>query len=80
MCHCAMEQRRKEDLEEEFGRVERGWYLGDDEFKQELLEQVSTKSGIRHYGEMVREAAETRAEVLVRLQGRTLVFSDWRDY
>jgi len=61
-----MEQRRKEDLEEEFGRVERGWYLGDDEFKQELLEQVSTKSGIRHYGEIVREAAETRAEALVR--------------
>jgi len=32
-----MEQRQKENLEEEFGRVERGWYLREDEFKQYLL-------------------------------------------
>src|SRR5437588_6642394 len=30
----AMEQRRRKELEEEFLRVERAWYLGDDEFRQ----------------------------------------------
>src|SRR5216117_134815 len=36
-----MEQRRQEELEEQFQRVERAWYLGDEEFRQELLEKVS---------------------------------------
>ena len=61
-----MERRRQEDLGEEFARVDRGWFLGDDEFKQELLEQVTAKPGVRHYGEVVQEASETRAEILVR--------------
>ena len=54
----AMEQRRKEELEEEFLRVERAWYLGDDEFRQELLEQASVRRGSSHYGEIVHEDPE----------------------
>ena len=62
----AMEQRRKEELEEEFLRVERAWYLGDDEFRQELLEQASVRRGSSHYGEIVQEAAEAQAQRLVK--------------
>ena len=29
-----------------------------DEFKQELLEQVTAKPGVRHYGEVVQEATK----------------------
>jgi REP element-mobilizing transposase RayT len=60
-----MEQRRREDLATEFKPVERGWYLGDEQFRQELLAQVSTPPGASHFGEAVQEAAEVKAERLV---------------
>src|ERR1700680_1235207 len=56
-----MEQRRWEDLAVEFKPVERGWYLGDEQFRQELLAQVSTAPGGSHFGEAVQEAAEAKA-------------------
>jgi hypothetical protein len=57
-----MEWRRGEDLRGEFKRVERGWCLGGEEFRQELLEQVDTPSGPSHFGEAVQEAEAVRAE------------------
>ena len=60
-----LEQRRRENLTAEFKPVERGWYLGDKQFRQELLAQVSTAPGVSHFGEAVQEAAEARAERLV---------------
>jgi REP element-mobilizing transposase RayT len=60
-----MEQRRWENLAVEFKCVERGWYLGDEQFRQELLAQVSTAPGASHFGEAVQEAAAAQAERLV---------------
>jgi putative transposase len=60
-----MEARRWEELAAEFKPVERGWYLGDKQFRRELLEQVSTAPGPSHFGEAMHEAAEERAERLV---------------
>jgi len=60
-----MEWRRGEDLRGEFKRVERGWYLGGEEFRQELLEQVETRPGPSHFGEAVQEAESAQAERLV---------------
>ena len=60
-----MESRRGEKLAGEFKRVERGWYLGDEQFRQELLAQVRTAPGASHFGEAVQEAAAVRAERLV---------------
>jgi putative transposase len=60
-----MEGRRKEDLAGEFRSVQRGWCLGDEQFRQELLDQVSAKPGPSHFGETVQEAVEARAERLV---------------
>jgi len=60
-----LEQRRRENLTAEFEPVERGWYLGDEQFRQELLSQVSMAPGVSHFGEAVQEAAEARAERLV---------------
>jgi hypothetical protein len=56
-----MERRRQEDLTAEFKPVERGWCLGGQEFRRELLEQVSQGPGGSHYGETVQEAVEVRA-------------------
>jgi putative transposase len=60
-----MEGRRGEDAAQEFKRVERGWCLGRDQFRQELLAAVHTPSGPSHFGEVVHEAEEERAEALV---------------
>ena len=51
-----------EDMREEFKPMERGWCLGGDQFRQELLEQAAGLAGASHFGEMVQEAAEERAE------------------
>jgi hypothetical protein len=60
-----MERRRLADLEQEFGTLERSWYIGGEQFRQELLEQVHTPPGPSHFGEAVQEAVEARAERLV---------------
>ena len=60
-----LEQRRSEKPGKEIKRVERGWCLGGEEFRKELLEQVSTGPGPSHYGEVVQEAEEAQAERLV---------------
>jgi putative transposase len=60
-----MECRRGEDSRQEFRPVERGWCLGREEFRLELLEQVSTPAGPSHFGEVLQEAAQVRAERLV---------------
>lgn len=60
------ERRRLEDMEQEFAAIERGWCLGDDEFRRELLEQNSESPSTIHYGETVQEAVEVRAERALR--------------
>jgi REP element-mobilizing transposase RayT len=60
-----MERRRRENLRAEFKPVERGWYLGSEAFRQELLAQVRTVPGPSHFGEAVQEGAEAKAERLV---------------
>ena len=60
-----MEWRRREDLCGEFKRVERGWCLGGEEFRRELLEQVEARPGPSHFGEAVQEAEAAQAERLV---------------
>ena len=60
-----MEQQRQENAAKEFKAVERGRCLGGEEFRRELLEQVSQRAGASHSGEAVQEAEHARAEWLV---------------
>lgn len=60
-----MEARRREKRAGKFKAVERGWCLGSEAFRQELLAQVSTGAGPSHFGEAVPEAAEVKAERMV---------------
>ena len=73
--HC-MERRRAEDMRGEVRRVERGWCLGDEEFRRELLEQVCKGPGTSHYGDAVQEAVEVRAE---RLVSERLTAAGWTE-
>src|ERR1051326_4321151 len=72
----AMEQRRGEEWEEDFQGVERAWYLGDEEFRQELLRQAPLWRGASHYGEIVQQAAEQLAERMVQAGLKRL---KWRE-
>ena len=60
-----MERRRWENRPEKLKRLERGWYLGDEQFRRELLEQVHTRPGPSHFGDAVQEAVEVPAERLI---------------
>ena len=72
----AVEQRRGTEEGDEFKPVRRRWFLGDKVFKQELLAQVSSKTGRWHCGEAVQESAEATAERVVKAE---LVKPKWNE-
>ena len=55
------EQRRRADLAEEFKPVERGWCLGSEEFRQELLAAAAGSLRATHYGSERREVQASEA-------------------
>ncbi|MGA2852800.1 MAG: transposase [Verrucomicrobiota bacterium] len=57
-----MEERRQLDEPEEFGGIRRGWCLGDEAFRKELLAQMTEKVGQNHYGRERAESDLARAE------------------
>jgi REP element-mobilizing transposase RayT len=61
-----MELRRREDVKEAFKGLERGWFLGGEDFRRELLEQVKQAPSASHFGELVHEAEEARAQRLLK--------------
>ena len=71
-----MERRRWEELAEEFKPVERGWCLGSEAFRAELVAAVGELVGRSHYSAERQEADEARAERLVRVGLQKL---GWRE-
>jgi REP element-mobilizing transposase RayT len=67
-----MEQRRTSEKAMHWKPLRRGWCLGDDAFRDELLEQVSRKSTEQHGGPERIEAVEQKAERIVREELRKL--------
>jgi REP element-mobilizing transposase RayT len=60
-----MEQRRGLEDPQGLKAVRRGWFLGDEPFRQELLEQMARKMGRNHGGSERQETAEAQAERIV---------------
>jgi REP element-mobilizing transposase RayT len=60
-----LEARRAGEAGADYRPLRRGWCLGPDTFKQELLAQMRERLGAEHYGAERRETAEARAEALV---------------
>ena len=60
----ALEARREEG-DEAFTPIRRGWYLGDEAFRQELLAQMREGIGAEHYGEERAQTAEAAAEAII---------------
>jgi hypothetical protein len=57
-----MERRRLEVIDEQsLKTLRRGWYLGSEQFKEQMLELMEGEFGESHSGELQRETAEQRA-------------------
>ena len=61
----ALEERRGAEEGEEFKPIRRGWCLGEEKFREELLTQMSERMGAKHYGEERAETAEALAELII---------------
>jgi putative transposase len=61
-----MEMRRTAEEGGTYKPIRRGWFLGEEAFKKELLEQMKERMGAEHYGMERQEAAEAQAERIVR--------------
>ena len=61
---AALEERRAEETGADYKRVRRGWCLGDEAFRKELLGQMKERLGAEHYGEERQETAEARRKGL----------------
>ena len=58
-----MERRRAEELDPEaLGALRRGWCLGGEDFRRQMLLRMQGKLGDYHSGELHRRAAQARAE------------------
>ena len=60
-------QRRAEDSDD-YKPVRRGWCLGSDEFREELLAKLSERMGAEHYGEARAESDVAKAERIVKAE------------
>jgi REP-associated tyrosine transposase len=61
-----MEARRKREMDEaECAPLRRGWCLGGEAFRQEMLERMEGQLGEHHSGGLKRESAEVRAEGII---------------
>jgi len=61
-----MEERRAQEAGEDWKSVRRGWCLGEESFRQQLLAQMDGRMGEHHYGAERQESAAEKAERLVR--------------
>jgi len=71
----ALEDRRGAEEGGEFKAIRRGWCLGEETFRQELLARMSVRLGAEHYGE---ERAETEAAKAERIITEELRRRKWK--
>jgi REP element-mobilizing transposase RayT len=71
-----MELRRVEEDPAQWKQLLRGWCLGDEVFRRELLEQLNPQHGAEHYGDDRHETTVARAERIVREELQRL---DWEE-
>jgi putative transposase len=60
-----LEERRGMEEGEEFRPIRRGWCLGDETFRQDLLAQMSEQMGAEHFGDERAATAEASAERII---------------
>jgi REP element-mobilizing transposase RayT len=61
-----MERRRREERTADYDSVRRGWCMGSEEFRHELLAAAAERVGASHYGADRQETGEEKAQRIVR--------------
>jgi hypothetical protein len=72
----ALEKRRGAEEGEEFKPIRRGWCLGAETFRRELLAQMGERLGAEHYG---AERAGTAAAAAEQIIAQELQWRRWRE-
>jgi REP element-mobilizing transposase RayT len=67
-----METRRQAEAQADYDPYKQGWCVGSEEFRQELLAQVSELAGPERQGREIQESAAAKAERLVAEELRDL--------
>jgi len=70
-----LEAQRGAEEGEQFQAIRRGWCLGEERFRQELLAQMSERLGAEHYG---KERAETEQAKAERIIAEELTRRQWQ--
>ena len=60
-----MEQRRAAEAGMDYRQIRRGWCLGAEPFRKELLAQMAERKGAEHYGEECRQSEAEKAERVI---------------
>lgn len=63
-----LEERRGQERGGDWKAIRRGWCLGDEKFRKELLAQMTEKMGEHHYGPERQESETEKAERIVRTE------------
>jgi len=63
-----LEARRDDQPAADYAAIRRGWCLGDESFRAELLQQVSKSLGPEHFGAERRESDNAEAERIIRAE------------
>src|SRR5215471_2275567 len=71
-----MEQRRAAEAGTDYRKLRRGWYLGGESFRKELLAQMAERRGAEHYG---AERAESEAEKAAQIISSGLKRARWTE-
>jgi REP element-mobilizing transposase RayT len=63
-----MESRRAEELDGDWRKIRRGWCLGNEQFREELLASAHGRLGEQHAGELRVESAEQKAQQIIGVE------------
>lgn len=67
---------RRADDATTFDQLRRGWCVGDEQFRSELLEKVGSEARSHHFGEEIHEASEAKAQRIVDEELRRALWSE----
>lgn len=76
MLEQALEARRQSERSEDYKAIRRGWCLGEETFRKELLAQMTEQIGAEHYG---AERLETDVEKAERILRQALKARRWTE-
>ncbi len=62
---AALEERRAREAGADYKKLRRGWRLGPESFRKELLQQMKERMGAEHYGPERQETVQEHAEGIV---------------